>query len=201
MSQPFTAASPLDMVIVCVMSTLWYLPCYVKYLYDVNRLHLQFDVFGDITEEPVAVKEFFVKRSIGVVLLQISVALFLLVSGITGLLSSSAGDLAPVVEFFNSLFRSSSVLTVMIIILSISQIIGGFFLITELFTTDLRITDMILVILIILWIINIVLVDFVGPFGSGSILRSTGSLLRYLGTLSSHLMVLGALVLVTKKYA
>lgn len=166
-----------------------------------NRLHLQFDVFGDITEEPVAVKEYFVKRSIGVVLLQISVALFLLVSGITGLLSSSAGDLAPVVEFFNSLFRSSSVLTVMIIILSISQIIGGFFLITELFTTDLRITDMILVILIILWIINIVLVDFVGPFGSGSILRSTGSLLLYLGTLSSHLMVLGALVLVTKKYA
>lgn len=166
-----------------------------------NRLHLQFAVFGDITEEPVAVKEFFVKRSIGVVLLQISVALFLLVSGITGLLSSSAGDLAPVVEFFNSLFKSSSVLTVMIIILSISQIIGGFFLITELFTTDLRITDMILVILIILWIINIVLVDFVGPFGSGSILRSTGSLLRYLGTLSSHLMVLGALVLVTKKYA
>lgn len=166
-----------------------------------NLLHLQFDVFGDITEEPVAVKEFFVKRSIGVVLLQISVALFLLVSGITGLLSSSAGDLAPVVEFFNSLFKSSSVLTVMIIILSISQIIGGFFLITELFTTDLRITDMILVILIILWIINIVLVDFVGPFGSGSILRSTQSLLRYLGTLSSHLMVLGALVLVTKKYA
>ena len=81
-----------------------------------------------------------------------------------GVTSSSAGDLAPVVEFFNSLFKSSSVLTVAIIILSISQIIGGFFLITELFTTDLRITDMILVILIILWIINIVLVDFVGPF-------------------------------------
>ncbi|HHU36062.1 MAG TPA: hypothetical protein GXZ47_02415 [Treponema sp.] len=141
------------------------------------------------------------KRSIGVLLLQISVALFLMVSGITGLLSSSAGDLEPVVRLFNDLFNNSSVLTVMIIILSISQIIAGFFLIVELFTTDLRITDMILFIFIILWVINIILVDFIGPFGSGSILQSTASLLSYFSTLSSHLMVLGALVLVTKKYA
>lgn len=140
------------------------------------------------------------KRGIGVLLLQISVALFLMVSGISGLLSSSAGDLAPVIAFFNRIFNNSSVLTVMIIILSISQIIAGFFLIVELFTTDLRITDMILFVFIILWVINIILVDFIGPFGSGSVLSSTASLLRYFSILSSHLMVLGALVLVTKKY-
>ena len=89
----------------------------------------------------------------------------------------------------------------MIIVLSIFEIIAGFFLLAELFTTDLRITDMIVFIIIALWIVNIVLVDFIGPIGEGSIFRSTNSVLRYLSTLSSHMMVLGALILVNKKFA
>lgn len=140
------------------------------------------------------------KRGIGLITLQVAVALFLLVSGVTGLLHTSAGDLAPVIGFLNDLFKNASIVTIMIIVLSICEIIAGFFLLTELFTTDLRITDMILFIFIILWIANIVLVDFIGPIGSGSIFRNTGSLLAYLSTLSSHLMVLGALIMVTKKF-
>ncbi len=141
------------------------------------------------------------KHSVGSVVLQISVALFLLVSGITGLLNSSAGDLAPVVAFFDRLFNSSSISTIAVIILSVSEIIAGFFLISELFTSDLRITDMILMVFIILWIVNIVLVDFIAPIGGGSSFSSVASVLRYMSTLSSHLMVLGALIVVTKKYA
>ncbi len=141
------------------------------------------------------------KHSVGSVVLQISVALFLLVSGITGLLNSSAGDLAPVVAFLDQLFNSSSISTIVIIILSVSEIIAGFFLISELFTSDLRITDMILMFFIILWIVNIVLVDFIAPIGSGTTFASVSSVLRYMATLSSHLMVLGALIVVTKKYA
>ncbi|MBN1616273.1 MAG: hypothetical protein JW875_03095 [Spirochaetales bacterium] len=141
------------------------------------------------------------KRSVGIIIIQISVALFLLVSGITGLIRSSAGDLAPVVGFLADLIRNGSVLSIMVIILSVCEIIAGFFLITELFTTDMRITDMILFLFIILWIINIVLVDFIGPIGEGSSFRSTSSVLGYLSTLSSHLMVLGALIVVNKKYA
>lgn len=140
------------------------------------------------------------KRSIGVVVLQISVALFLLVAGITGIIRSSAGDLAPVVAFLGDLFKNASLATIMVVVLSVCEIIAGFFLLTELVTTDLRITDMILFIFIIFWIVNIVLVDFVGPIGEGSSFRSVKSVLDYLGTLSSHLMVLGALILVTKKY-
>ncbi len=140
------------------------------------------------------------KRSIGIVLLQISVALFLLVSGITGIIRSSAGDLAAVVGFLDDLFRNDSLVGFMVVALSVCEIIAGFFLLTELFTTDLRITDMILFVFVILWIINIVLVDFVGPIGEGSSFRSVNSVLAYLGTLSSHLMVLGALILVTRKY-
>ena len=70
----------------------------------------------------------------------------------------------------------------------------------EIFTTDLRITDMILFIFIVLWIANIVLVDFVYPIGDGKSFRSVSAVLHYLSVLSSHLMVLGALVMVAKKF-
>ncbi len=140
------------------------------------------------------------KRGIGLIILQVAMALFLLVSGVNGLLDTSAGDLAVVISFLNEFFKNASVVTITIIVLSICEIIAGFFLLTELFTTDLRVTDMILFIFIILWIINIVLVDFIGPIGDGSIFRNVQSVLHYLSTLSSHLMVLGALILVTKKF-
>lgn len=140
------------------------------------------------------------KRSFGNIILQIAVALFLLVSGVSGLIASSAGDLQAVVTFLNGLFDSPSIVTIIVIVLSICEIIAGFFLIMELFTTDLRITDMILVIFVVLWIVNIVLVDFVYPIGDGKVFRSVSSVLRYLSTLSSHLMVLGALVMVARKY-
>lgn len=141
------------------------------------------------------------KRSIGLVILQIAVALYLLVSGATGLMNSSAGDLAAVIGLLNELFRNPSVVTLLVIVLSVSEIIAGFFLIMELFTTDLRVTDMILFIFIILWIANIVLVDFVAPISGGETFRSVSSILRYMSVLSSHLMVLGAIVLVTKKFS
>jgi uncharacterized membrane protein YphA (DoxX/SURF4 family) len=140
------------------------------------------------------------KRSIGLIILQVAVALYLLVSGITGLCNSSAGDLAPVIAFLNDFFKSSTIATIMTIVLSVCEIIAGFFLIIELFANDLRITDMILVVFIVLWVANVVLVDFLGAVTEGSAFRNAKSVLRYLSTLSSHLMVLGALISITKKF-
>lgn len=140
------------------------------------------------------------KRGLGLIILQIAVALFLFVSGVTGLLSSSAGDLSAVVGFLNNLLKNPSIVNLVMIILSVCEIIAGFFLIAELFTTDLRITDMILIVFIVLWIANIILVDFVGPIGEGSLFKNTNNILRYLSTLSSHLMVLGALIMVARKF-
>ena len=141
------------------------------------------------------------KRSIGLIIVQIAVALYLLVSGVTGLLNSSAGDLAGVVGFLNDLFKNPSMVTLLVIVLSISEIIAGFFLLMELFTTDLRVTDMILFIFIILWIANVILVDFIAPISGGTIFKSVDSVLRYVSVLSSHLMVLGALIMVSKKFS
>lgn len=140
------------------------------------------------------------KRGFGLIILQVAVALYLLVSGVSGLIASNAGDLEPVVRFLNGLFASPTIVTIVVIVLSVCEIIAGFFLLMEIFTTDLRVTDMILFIFIVLWIANIVLVDFVYPIGDGKSFRSVSSVLRYLSVLSSHLMVLGALVIVAKKF-
>jgi len=73
-------------------------------------------------------------------------------------------------------------------------------LFSELFTKDLRITDIILFVFVILWVANIILVDFVGPISAGISFKSLSGVLSYLSTLASHLMVLGALIMVTKKF-
>jgi len=140
------------------------------------------------------------KRSIGVIILQVAVSLFLLVSGIYGIIGSTAGELAPVVAFVNQLFNSQSAATIMIVVLSVCELVAGLFLFMELFTTDLRITDMILAIFIVLWIVNIVLVHFITRFGGGTAFHDVGDFLAYLRALSRDLMVLGALVMVARKF-
>ena len=144
-------------------------------------------------------KESQMKRSIGLTILQIAVALYLLVSGVTGLLRSNAGDLAPVVVFLNDFFKSSTIVTIVVIVLSVCEIIAGFFLLAELFTADLRVTDIILFVFIVLWVANILLVDFLGTLSEGTAFKNVNSVLAYLSTLSSPLMVWGALISVTKK--
>lgn len=139
-------------------------------------------------------------RSFGVIILQIAIALYLLVSGISGLNNSSAGDLAPLMDYLQKLVGGTSALSFAKIVLSVFEIVAGVFLLLELFTTDLRITDIILFVIIILWIANIILVDFVVPIGNGRTFNSVSNVLKYLSVLSSHLMVLGGLLVVTKKF-
>ncbi len=136
------------------------------------------------------------KRNIGITVLQIALAFFLLVSGITGLLQSSAGTLNPVIGFLNSVIQSATVVKLIIISIAVSEIIAGAFLLVGLFTLPPVLINTILIIFIVLWIVNIILVDFIGVFNSG--LHSFDAVLVYLQQLSAHLMVLGALMLVRK---
>ena len=134
------------------------------------------------------------RRSMGITILQIALVFFLLVSGVTGLMQSSAGNLNPVVTFLTQLIKSSTVSTIIIITIAVCELIAGFFLLMGLFTFSPQILNVILIILTVLWIINIILVDFIGTFNSG--IHGVHGLLTYLQQLSAHLMVLGALVCV-----
>lgn len=134
------------------------------------------------------------KRSMGISILQIALAFFLLVSGVTGLMQTSAGNLNPVVAFLTQLLKSSTAVTVIIISIAICELIAGLFLLIGLFTFSPGMLNVILIVFIVLWIINIVLVDFIGTFNSG--IHGVPGLLSYLQQLSFHLMVLGALICV-----
>ena len=124
------------------------------------------------------------RRSMGITILQIALAFFLVVSGVTGLMQSSAGNLNPVVTFLTQLVKSSTISTVIIIAIAVCELIAGFFLLMGLFTFSPQILNVILIIFIVLWIINIVLVDFIGTFNSG--IHGVQGLLTYLQPSSAY---------------
>ena len=134
------------------------------------------------------------RRRMGITILQMALVFFLLVSGVTGLMQSTAGNLNPVVTFLTQLVKSSTISTIIIIAIAVCELIAGFFLLMGLFTLSPQILNVILIIFIVLWIINIILIDFIGTFNSG--IHGVHGLLTYLQQLSAHLMVLGALICV-----
>ncbi len=138
------------------------------------------------------------KRTAGLVTLQIALAFFLIVAGILGLMRSSGGELGEVVAFLNSLFKSSVITTVIIITIAIAELIAGVFLIVEFFSGEIRLTNIILIIFMILWIVNIILIDALGA-AKGNIFKNTATVLNYLSQLSRHLMILGAIIAVKNK--
>lgn len=138
------------------------------------------------------------KRTVGLIVLQIALAFFLIVAGILGLIRSNAGELGQAVALLDAVFKSQIITTIIVISLAVAELIAGVFLIVEFFSGEIRLTNIILIIFMILWIINIVLIDIIGPI-NGNVFGSTMSVLNYLSLLSRHLMILGAIIAVKEK--
>ena len=98
----------------------------------------------------------------------------------------------------DAVFRSQTITTIIIITLAVAELIAGVFLIVEFFSGEIRLTNVILLVFMILWIVNIVLIDIIGSI-NGNIFTSTMSVLNYLSQLSRHLMILGAIIAVKYK--
>ena len=138
------------------------------------------------------------KRTVGLIVLQIALAFFLIVAGILGLIRSNAGELGQAVALLDAVFKSQIITTIIVISLAVAELIAGVFLIVEFFSGEIRLTNIILIIFMILWIINIVLIDIIGPI-NGNVFGSTMSVLNYLSLFSRHLMILGAIIAVKDK--
>jgi len=128
---------------------------------------------------------------IGYFLLTIAAALYLFVNGILGITKDRGGEFSKMVS---TIFGRGDFSNILIIVLSVCGIAAGIFLLLYLFRIRVPITDIILFVFIILWLIFIVIVDIINP------LNSKPSLLPYLQVLATHLMVLGALFLSTKRF-
>ncbi len=124
-------------------------------------------------------------------LLNIAAALYLFANGILGITRDRGGDFGAMVR---TIFGRGDFSNVLILLLAVCGIAAGIFMLLSLFRVDVPITDIILLVFIVLWLIFIVIVDIIRPLQGGV------SFLHYLTQLATHLMVLGALALATRRY-
>ena len=126
--------------------------------------------------------------SIGKLLLQIAVGAMLTVAGIWALQGGGDEGIAAI----KYLIGARDVERILCIVFGIIELIAGVFLILELFIGDKigALGKILTLIIIIVWIIAIVLIDFLGNHG----LFKQNNFLNWLYNFAYHLIVLGALL-------
>jgi len=129
---------------------------------------------------------------LGLFLLNIAVSLYLFANGILGLTKTRNCEFFKMV---GTIFGGGKFTEVLTVILSVCAIVAGVFLLLTLFRNNVALTELILLVFIILWVIYIILVDIINPLKGSSV-----GFLAYLTILSAHLMVLGALLSSTRRF-
>ena len=127
--------------------------------------------------------------SLGRLLLQIAVGVMLAVAGIWALQGGGDAAVGAIKEIFNG-----DLSRILCIVFGIIELIAGVLLIVELFAGDKfgKFDNVLMFIIMIVWIVAIVLVDFLG---NGGILNGgTRNFLSWLYNFASHLIVLGAMM-------
>ena len=125
---------------------------------------------------------------LGYFLLNIAVALYLFANGILGF--SNGGEFH---KMAGAIF-SGNIVNIVTIILSVCAIAAGALMLLSIFKIEIPITDLLLLVFIIVWLVFIVIVDIVYP------IKHNMKFLEYLLQLSAHLMVLGAIASLTKRF-
>jgi hypothetical protein len=130
-------------------------------------------------------------KSLGLVILNISTALYLIATGILGFSGRFSGG--EIRQAAHAIFSGREA-EACAVILSVCAVAAGVFVLLRFFGIKIAITELLLVILMIVWIIFIILFDIVplinGKFNFVDFLRSIGA----------HLMVLGGVALATKHF-
>lgn len=129
------------------------------------------------------------QRSIGTLILQIALGLLFIVAGIWTLQGGKGDEMAAA---FYSIF-DNDIAKVISIIFGIIEMIAGVFLILRLFVAiGTQLDSLLLLIIMIVWIVAIVLMDFLG--GDGLFKNFDSGFLPWLNRFARHLLVLGAVI-------
>lgn len=125
--------------------------------------------------------------SIGKVILQIALGAMLIIGGIFAFTKS--GDFGEIA--LKEVFKGN-VLKILIYAFGIIELIVGVFLIIELFAGDIlgQFGKILKIIIAVMWVIAIVLVDFIG---NGGLLKS-GFSISSIYEFAQHFLVLGAMI-------
>jgi len=133
-------------------------------------------------------------RSIGLVLLNFAVAIYLLATGILGLTGRKFFPDGEIRRAVTSLFKGDFA-EILIVVLAVFAIAAGIFILLKFFGISVPITELLLVVLAIVWIVFIIMIDIVYP------LQHKGTnFVEWLRVFGAHLMVLGGIAIATERF-
>ena len=140
-------------------------------------------------------------KSIGGYFLFLATALYLLATGILGLAGKNLKDLvgkggSEIRQAITAMSIKGNLAETLIVIFSILAIAAGAFILLKFFGIEIPMTELLLVILAIFWLVFIIMFDIVKPLDSNSKIN----FVDWMRSIGSHLMVLGALLLATERF-
>lgn len=128
-------------------------------------------------------------KSIGTLVLQIALGLLFIVGGIWTIQGGRGDELATA---FYSIF-DNDIAKVISIVFAIIEMVAGVFLILRLFLNiNTKLDTLLLLIIMIVWIVAIILMDFLGSDGIAKNLDS--GFLGWVNRFARHLLVFGAVL-------
>jgi len=133
-------------------------------------------------------------KSIGFLLLNFSVAIYLFATGILGLTGRKFFPDGEIRRAVTSIFKGDFA-EILIFILAVLALAAGVFILIKFFGISIAITELFLIILAITWVVFILMIDIVYP------LNNKGSnFADWLRTFGSHVMVLAGIILATARF-
>jgi len=133
-------------------------------------------------------------KGIGFIVLNFSVAIYLLATGILGLTGRKFFPDGEIRRAVTALFKGNFAET-LIVILAILAIAAGVFILLKFLGIDIAINELILIILAIVWLVFIIMIDVVYPINKGNV-----NFVDWLRGLGAHLMALGGIMLATERF-
>ena len=132
------------------------------------------------------------KEGIGIFLWKLAVGLYLIANGLLGLTVKS-GDFFII---FERLGIRSDTLSLFIMVASVIALVAGILILLEMFHVEISILDTLLLIIAIIWAVYVI-VEIVSWFKEGI---KSNTFLNYLQMLAVHIMVLGSLLIASKRF-
>jgi len=132
-------------------------------------------------------------RGIGSILLNFSVAIYLFATGILGITKKPASEILLAVKNLGELGRGDFG-NVLIVILAVMAVAAGVFILIKFFGVSVGITENLLLILAITWVVFIIMIDIAPLLNNGKLS------MEFLKVIGAHVMVLSAIMLATERF-
>ena len=137
-------------------------------------------------------------KSFGITTLQFALAVFLLVSGIAGIIRDNVAENLIAKQFFRFSGMGREINEVISFAISTVEVICGVVLILEKFINKALFSAVSMILITIIWLFIIVVVDILGEKGlvGGDVFKSIENTLGFLRMFATHLLVFGSIFVV-----